>query len=169
MIIHSKRSTSLSFFSFCLISILLASSHVNGQNDPQQPATSKVNSININNKSVTNGDRQLEAPASDSVVIKNKYSNLNSKYETQSSVTSSTAATTTTTTTASIGLYSGSKKSKYKFLGHFLSRKLILIKFNCCLLRAALHSQLLCLNVRLHQLCLDWFPSIDKDTAWLIV
>lgn len=109
MIINSPRSTSI-FFCFCLFSILLLPiSCVNGQNDPQQQAqqqqqiNSKVNSININSKSVTNNADKLEAPASDSVVVKKKYSNLNNKYETQSSVTSTT----------SVGLYPGQKKSEY--------------------------------------------------------
>ena len=108
MIINIVRSTSV-FFSFCLFSFLLLTiAYVNGQNDnlsspaqQQQQPNSKVNSININNRSVTNGNK--EPQASDSVVIKKKYSNLNSKYETQSTVTSTT----------SIGLFPGPKKSEY--------------------------------------------------------
>ncbi|KAL7037291.1 hypothetical protein ACKWTF_009156 [Chironomus riparius] len=105
MIINIVRSTSV-FFSFCLFSFLLLTiAYVNGQNDnlsspAQQQPNSKVNSININNRSVTNGNK--EPQASDSVVIKKKYSNLNSKYETQSSVTSTT----------SIGLFPGPKKMR---------------------------------------------------------
>lgn len=100
MSINSLRSTSVFCFSFCLISVLLllTISRVNGQNDPQQQQpNSKINSININNKSVT--------PASDTVVIKKKYSNLNGKYETQSAGTSTT----------NVGLYPGQKKSKYNY------------------------------------------------------
>ncbi|CAH1722415.1 unnamed protein product [Chironomus riparius] len=105
MIINIVRSTSV-FFSFCLFSFLLFTiAYVNGQNDnlsspAQQQPNSKVNSININNRSVTNSNK--EPQASDSVVIKKKYSNLNSKYETQSSVTSTT----------SIGLFPGPKKMR---------------------------------------------------------
>lgn len=116
MIINISRSSSV-FFSFCLFSLLLTIACVNGQNDnlsvpqqqQQQQPNSKINSININNRSVTNGDKP-EAPASDSVVIKKKYSNLNSKYETQSTVTSTT----------SVGLFPGSKKSEYLCLYVFV-------------------------------------------------
>lgn len=110
MIINILRSTSV-FFSFCLFSFLLLTlTYVNGQNDnlpvpqQQQQPNSKVNSININNRSVTNGNNKPEAATtSDNVVIKKKYSNLNSKYETQSTVTSTT----------SVGLFPGPKKSEY--------------------------------------------------------
>ncbi|XP_070504583.1 very low-density lipoprotein receptor isoform X2 [Chironomus tepperi] len=103
MIINILRSTSV-FFSLCLFSFLLLTiAYVNGQNDnlsiPQQP-NSKVNSININNRSVTNGNKPESS--ADSVVIKKKYSNLNSKYETQTSVTSTT----------SVGLFPGPKKMR---------------------------------------------------------
>lgn len=113
MIINILRSTSV-FFSFCLFSFLFITiTYVNGQNDnlsvpqQQQQPNSKINSININNRSVTNGNNKPEAAqqatTSDSVVIKKKYSNLNSKYETQSTVTSTT----------SVGLFPGPKKSEY--------------------------------------------------------
>lgn len=66
----------------------------NGQNN-------KINSIKVN-KIVTSDS--VEQPAdSDRIVIGNRNVNLNSKYVTQSAVTSG----------PSVGLYMGSKKSEY--------------------------------------------------------
>lgn len=77
------------------------------QQHQQHQQNIKNKSININNKSVTYGDKQKqltnEEPISESIVLKRNYSSLNNKYETQSTVTST------------IGLFRGSKKSEYYF------------------------------------------------------
>lgn len=94
---------------FCLLSFLLITlSSVDGQlgdesaaiNNGQQ--NNKINSIKVN-KIVTSDS--IEQPAdSDRVVYNKKYSSLNSKYVTQSSVTSDLNG----------GINLGSKKSEYK-------------------------------------------------------
>lgn len=91
---------------FCLLSFLLfALSSVSGQLDDQLAAkhgqqNSKVNSLKVN-KIVTSDS--IEPPAdTDRVVLSEKYANLNSKYVTQSTVTSG----------PNVGLYMGPKKSE---------------------------------------------------------
>jgi hypothetical protein len=92
---------------FCFLSFLLI---VNGQladesivanKNGQQ--NNKVNSIKVN-RIVTSDSIEQPADSDSRVVSTKKYTNLNSKYVTQSSVTSG----------MTIGLYTGSKKSKYK-------------------------------------------------------
>lgn len=98
-----NRNLRISSGLFCLLSFLflIIISHASDQIDNvtserrQQKSSNKVNSVNINNESVTS----TQTSKSDSLVNK-KYLNLNKKYETQSSVTS-------------IGLFPGSKKSEY--------------------------------------------------------
>lgn len=105
MFISSRHKGGL----FCLLSFLLiAISSVDGQlgddssivKNGQQ--TNKINSIKVN-KIVTSDS--VEQPAdSDRVVYNKKYSSLNSKYVTQSSVTSDPNG----------GINMASKKSEYK-------------------------------------------------------
>jgi hypothetical protein len=87
---------------FCLVSLLLIVATVDGQlgdDAIKSNQQNKINSIKVN-KIVTSDS--VEQPAdSDRVVYKNKYSSLNSKYVTQSSVTSDTH-----------GINLGSKKSE---------------------------------------------------------
>jgi hypothetical protein len=101
---------------FCLLYLLFfVAGLARGQNDDinissklqkqqmQQFQQNKVNSINVNNKSTTSDKLELST-RSDSVVLSKKHSNLNSRYETQSPVTSSPLPP--------IGLFPGSKKSE---------------------------------------------------------
>lgn len=101
MFISSRHKSGL----FCLFSLLLVA--VDGQLDESVAVNqngqqnNKVNSIKVN-KIVTSDS--VEQPAdSDRVVLSKKYTSLNSKYVTQSSVTSG----------SNVGLYLGSKKSEY--------------------------------------------------------
>lgn len=98
MFISTSRSTS---GLFCLLSLLflIIISHASGQTDnvrsssnssnqqKQQNNKNKINSINLNNKSVLT--QEPLTAQSDNLVLSQKYSNLNKKYETQSPVTSS--------------------------------------------------------------------------------
>lgn len=92
---------------FCLLSFLLiAVSCVDGQLVDESAASkngqqnSKVNSIKVNKIVLSDN---VEQPAdSDRVVLSKKYSSVNSKYVTQSSVTSG----------PNVGLYMGPKKSE---------------------------------------------------------
>lgn len=100
MFISSRFKSGL----FCLLSLsLIAVATVNGQlgDDASIKSTqqNKINSIKVN-KIVTSDS--IEQPAdNDRVVYKNKYSSVNSKYVTQSSVTSDL-----------LGINLGSKKSE---------------------------------------------------------
>lgn len=103
MFISSRRKSGL----FCLLSFLfIIVSSVNGQLDENAAnknglQNNKINSIKVN-KIVTSDS--IEQPAdNDRVVLSKKYSNLNSKYVTQSTVTSGPR----------VGLYMGPKKSEY--------------------------------------------------------
>lgn len=85
----------LSFVLFAISSGQLVDESKNGQNN-------KINSIKVN-KIVTSDS--VEQPAdSDRIVLGNRNVNLNSKYVTQSAVTSG----------PSVGLYMGPKKSEYE-------------------------------------------------------
>jgi hypothetical protein len=103
MFISSRCKSGL----FCFLYLLFnAISTIDGQLGDDSPAitngqqNNKVNSIKVN-KIVTS----VEQPAdSDRVVYNKKYSSLNSKYVTQSTVTSDPYA----------GINQGSKKSEYK-------------------------------------------------------
>lgn len=99
---------------FCLLSFsfLIIISHASDQidnvtfNNRRQQNSNKINSVNINNESVTTTQTAVPSSKRDSLIIKQKYSNLNKKYETQSSVTSS----------PSIGLFPGPKKSELNLI-----------------------------------------------------
>lgn len=115
MFISSRRKSGL----FCLLSFLLiVISSVDGQLDDNAAnkngqQNNKINSIKVN-KIVTSDS--IEQPAdSDRVVLSKKYTNLNSKYVTQSSVTSGPR----------VGLYMGPKKSEYKHCSRTRIRKKI--------------------------------------------
>lgn len=97
MFISTPRSNS---GIFCLLSLsfLVILSHASGQTDSvksnrqqQQNNNYKINSININNKSVSSIGLTQEASTaqSDNLVLRQKHTNLNKKYELQSAVTSS--------------------------------------------------------------------------------
>lgn len=97
MFISTSRSNS---GIFCLLSLsfLVIFSHASGQTDSvksnrqqQQNNNYKINSININNKSVSSIGLTQEASTaqSDNLVLRQKHTNLNKKYELQSAVTSS--------------------------------------------------------------------------------
>lgn len=103
---------------FCLFSFLLIASSAVGQlvdEGPKNgsPQNSKINSIKVNN--IVTSD-SIEQPADTDRVLSKKYTSLNSKYVTQSPVTSD----------SSVGLFKGSKKSEYQ-----LFRKLPSIRTNC--------------------------------------
>lgn len=84
---------------FCLLSLsfLLIVSYASGQTDnvksnrqQQQNINNKINSININKSVSPNGLTQEASTAqSDNLVLRQKHTNLNKKYEMQSAVTSS--------------------------------------------------------------------------------
>lgn len=127
MFISSRRKSGL----FCLLSFLLiVVSSVDGQLDDNAAnkngqQNNKINSIKVN-KIVTSDS--IEQPAdSDRVVLSKKYTNLNSKYVTQSSATSGPR----------VGLYMGPKKSEYEPCSRTRIRKINLalkltsINFNC--------------------------------------
>jgi outer membrane lipoprotein-sorting protein len=100
--VRAQKARFFSLFLF-LFTVSIASSQNESSAHQQQQHLSKIKSINSDNKNgVTNGEKRLHLEAiSDSVVLRKNYSSLNSKYETQSAVTSS------------IGLFPGSKKSEY--------------------------------------------------------
>lgn len=97
---------------FCLFSLLfIAISPVDGQFVDDNAASkngqqnNKVNSIKVNK--IVSSDSGEQPADTDRVVLSKKYTNLNSKYERQSSVTTSTTGPT-------VGLYTGPKKSEYR-------------------------------------------------------
>lgn len=106
MFVSSRRSGGL----FCLLSLLLiVVSSADGQlvnestTNENGQQNNKVNSIKVNK--IVSSD-SIEQPAdSDRVVLSKKYSSLNSKYVTQSAVTSGPTD----------GLHMGPKKSEYNF------------------------------------------------------
>ncbi|KAG5681486.1 hypothetical protein PVAND_010916 [Polypedilum vanderplanki] len=94
---------------FCLFWFLFIVSFANGQNDSinnsnvQQHHQQLYKYNSINNRSVTNGESLKTPPAISKDKLASK-SNINSKYETQSTVTSAIA----------IGLFPGSKKMRQR-------------------------------------------------------
>lgn len=118
-----SRKSRISSELFCLLSFsfLIIISHASDQIDnvtserQQQQSSNKINSVNVNNESVTTAQTALPSSKSDSVAYKQKYSNLNKKYEIQSTVTSS----------PSIGLYPGPKKSECVHLLNWMGIKLL--------------------------------------------
>ena len=101
LIISTSRSNS-GFLCLLSLSFLIIVSYASGQVDnvksnrqqqPQQQQNNnyKVNSININNKNVLPIGLTQEASTaqSDNLVLRQKHTNLNKKYEMQSAVTSS--------------------------------------------------------------------------------
>lgn len=100
-------------FSFLLIASSAVGQLVDEGPKNGSPQNSKINSIKVNN--IVTSD-SIEQPADTDRVLSKKYTSLNSKYVTQSPVTSDSSA----------GLFKGSKKSEYQTI-----RKLPSIRSNC--------------------------------------
>lgn len=136
---------------FCLLSFLLvAISSVGGQlmDESKNGQNNKINSIKVN-KIVTSDS--VEQPAdSDRTVIGNRNVNLNSKYVTQSAVTSG----------PSVGLYMGSKKSEYEEAS---TRK----KMCAPLKLAPINSNCSCTTFRTLSTLLTCLEQLRVQSVWL--
>lgn len=85
--------------------LLIAASTVDGQPNDADQQSSRINSIKANR--IVPSD-SIEQPSDTDRIELRKYSSVNSKYVTQSTVTSDPPT---------VGLYPGSKKSEYKSTG----------------------------------------------------